>query len=57
VVTAASPRPAQTDAAGSALQANRTWRTSELLLLAPAVVKGRRVALGVTMAFMLIIMI
>ena len=57
VVTVASPRPAQTDAARPALEADRTWRTAQLLLLAPAVVKGRRVALGVIMACTLIIMI
>lgn len=47
VVTIASPHPAQTNAAVPALQSGRTWRTMELLLLAPAAVKGRRVTLGV----------
>ena len=37
-------------------QSSRTWRTAELLLLAPAVVKGRRVALGVTTAFLLLVL-
>jgi len=32
------------------------WRTGELLLLAPAAVKGRQVMLGVTIAFLLIVM-
>lgn len=57
VVTVAPPHPAQTGPARPALDADRTWRSAELLLLGPAVVKGRRVALGVTLAFMLIIMI
>jgi uncharacterized protein DUF5134 len=40
------------DVAGS----DRTWRTAELLPLAPAVVKGRQVMLGVTIAFTLILL-
>jgi hypothetical protein len=57
VVTVAPPHLAQTDAARPALDANRTWRGPELLLLSPAAVKGRRVALGVTLAFLLVIVI
>jgi hypothetical protein len=56
-VTLTSAHPTQAHAAGTAPQPGRIWRTAELLLLAPAVVKGRRVTLGVTMAFMLIVMI
>jgi hypothetical protein len=57
LVTLTPAHPAQAHAAGAAPQTARIWRTAELLLLAPAVVKGRRVTLGVTMAFMLIVMI
>jgi hypothetical protein len=55
VATLACAHPVQTHA-GAALQPGRIWRTAELLLLAPAVVKGRRVTLGVTIALMLIVM-
>jgi hypothetical protein len=55
VLTLAPAYPAQTHA-GAALQSGRARRTAELLLLAPAAVKGRRVTLGVTIAFMLIVM-
>jgi hypothetical protein len=57
MVDLTSAHPAQAHTAGAAPQAGRIWRTAELLLLAPAVVKGRRVTLGVTMAFMLVVMI
>jgi hypothetical protein len=57
VVTVAPPHPAQTDTARPALDAGRTWRGAELLLLSATVVKGRRVALGVTLAFLLVIVI
>jgi hypothetical protein len=56
LATLTSAHPAQAHTAGAAPQTGRIWRTAELLLLAPAVVKDRRVTLGVTMAFMLIVM-
>jgi hypothetical protein len=43
--------------AGSALAAVPAVYTTERVLLSPAVVKGCQVAIGVTMAFLLIIMI
>ena len=57
VVTVAPPQPARADAAEPAPRAGRTGPAAERLLLAPTVVKGRRVATGVTIAFMLITMI
>ena len=50
-------QPAQADAAESASRADPAPYTAERLLLSPAVVKGCQVAIGVTMAFILIIMI
>ncbi len=54
-VVATMPRAAQAEAAVPEPAAAEP--AAERLLLAPAVVKGCRVAMGVTMAFMLIIMI
>jgi hypothetical protein len=53
-----APRqPAQADAAATAPRADPAPYTAERLLLSPAMVKGCQVAIGVTMAFILIIMI
>ena len=48
--------PTQADAVRSASRPTAAY-TAERLLLSPAVVKGCQVAIGVTMAFILIIMI
>jgi hypothetical protein len=50
-------QPTQADAAEAASPADPAAYTAERLLLSPAVVKGCQVAIGVTMAFLLIIMI
>lgn len=50
-------QPTQADAAVTAPRADLAAYTAERLLLSPAVVKGCQVAIGVTMAFILIIMI
>jgi hypothetical protein len=50
-------RPTQADAAETAPGANPAAYTAERLLLSPAVVKGCRVTIGVTMVFVLIVMI
>jgi hypothetical protein len=50
-------RPTQADAAETAPGANPAAYTAERLLLSPAVLKGCRVTIGVTMVFVLIIMI
>jgi hypothetical protein len=50
-------QPTHADAAESAPRADPAAYTGERLLLSPAVVKGCRVATGVTMAFILITMI
>jgi Domain of unknown function (DUF5134) len=49
--------PAQADAAETVPRADPAAYTAERLLLSPAVAKGCQVAIGVTMAFILIIMI
>ena len=55
---AAAPRqPAQADVAAATPRAYPPAYTAESLLLSPAVVKGCQVAIGVTMAFTLIVMI
>jgi hypothetical protein len=56
VVTVAQPELVQ-NAAPSAQPAGAPHRAAQSLILAPGVVKACRVAMGVTMAFMLIIMI
>ena len=50
-------QPTQADAAESAPRADPAAYTVERLLLSPAVAKGCQVAIGVTMAFILIILI
>jgi len=50
-------QPTQADAAQTAPRADPAAYTAERLLLSPAVVKGCQVAIGVTMAFILIIII
>ncbi len=50
-------QPTQADAAQTAPQADPAAYTAERLLLSPAVVKGCQVAIGVTMAFILIVII
>ena len=57
VATVTQPRAAQTADAAAAPETGHAEPIAERLLLSPAVVKGCRVAMGVTMAFMLIIMI
>ena len=57
VATVAQPRAAQTAQTAATPGAGHADPVAERLLLSPAVVKGCRVAMGVTMAFMLIIMI
>ncbi len=57
VVTVVPRQPTQADVAESAPQADPAAYSAERLLLSRAVVKGCRVAIGVTMAFILIIMI
>jgi hypothetical protein len=56
VVTVASRQPAHADAAEPAPRADPAAHAVERLLLSPAAEKGGRVAMGVTMAFTLIIM-
>lgn len=53
----APPQPTQTDAAESAPRARSAAYTAERLLLSPDVVKACQVTIGVTMAFILIILI
>jgi hypothetical protein len=50
-------RPTQADAAETAPRTDPAAYTAERLLLSPAVAKGCQVTIGVTMAFLLIIMI
>ena len=56
VETAATPEAAQAAETAATPEAGHAEPVTERLLLSPAVVKGCRVAMGVTMAFMLIIM-
>ena len=55
VVTVTQPRAAEAAQTAAAPEAGHAEPVAERLLLSPAVVKGCRVAMGVTMAFMLII--
>jgi hypothetical protein len=57
VATVTQPRAAQAADTAAAPETGQAEPVAERLLLSPAVVKGCRVAMGVTMAFMLIIMI
>ena len=57
VATVTQPRAAQAADMAAAPETGHAEPVAERLLLSPAVVKGCRVAMGVTMAFMLIIMI
>ena len=57
VATAIPPRAAEAAETAAAPEAGHAEPVAERLLLSPAVVKGCRVAMGVTMACMLIIML
>ncbi len=57
LVTVARRQSAQAKVAEAAPRADTAANTAERLLLSPAVVKGCRVVMGITMAFTLIIMI
>ena len=57
VATVTQPRAAEAAETAATPEAGHAEPVAERLLLSPAVVKGCRVAMGVTMAFMLIIML